>query len=204
MNPADARIVENIRQVTQGSAKLLVTLARRGKAIQQERPERAEFLLSAVRTHPLYKGGRLGFDMLEIEDIILEASSFVPMSTQELTQVLTTRAKYFVDALRRIGSVDRHPTQAEAPSQDNDSGRVTRFAANGESESRAVPELPRLILGPTGSRSATAYAGDEGSEERDDYPELLSSDYLYDYVVLGLLDIFSNTAMLQIDNEAAA
>ena len=87
MNPADAQLIAHIQQVTQGGARLLVTLARRGKALQQDESQRAASLLAGVETHSLYKAGRLAFDMMEIEDLILDGSQLDPMSSQELMLV---------------------------------------------------------------------------------------------------------------------
>ena len=66
VNPGDAQLIQQIQKATQGGSRLLCTLARRGKALERDDPERAAFLLAVLRPHPLYKGGRLAFDMLEI------------------------------------------------------------------------------------------------------------------------------------------
>ena len=51
--------------------------------------------------------------------------------------------------------------------------------------------LPRVVFGPAHdpvAATAGSPARDGGPEAPESGPELLSSDYLYDYVVLGFLD----------------
>ena len=54
-----------------------------------------------MRLHPLYKGGRLAFDMLEIEDLMLDASTVDSMNTLELNQVLSAGTHNLIAVLRR-------------------------------------------------------------------------------------------------------
>jgi hypothetical protein len=200
VNPADAQLIEQIRQVTQGGCRLLVTLARRGKALEQDEPERAASLLAAVGTHPLYKGGRLAFDMLEIEDLMLEDSSVDPMSTHELIQVLNAGAYHLVERLMEMG----YPAQggrmpAEASVRDTDAlGVPVRDSNQSVDEPVSASLLPRVSLGLAEDVPRTANASaarDEGRDTREIEPQLQSSDYLYDYVVLGLLDRVASIRM---------
>ncbi|HEY8022368.1 MAG TPA: hypothetical protein VIH93_14785 [Thermoanaerobaculia bacterium] len=126
MNPADARLIEQIKQGTRGGRAVLCSVARRGKALERDEPDRAAFLLTVVRSHPLYKGGRLAFDMLELEDLMLD------------------------------------PPPAGPPAN--------------------TAPIPRVRFGPV-------HEVHDGSEAGEPEPELLSSDYLYDFFVLGLLDL---------------
>ncbi len=202
MNPADTQLIEQIRQVTQGGSRLLVTLARRAKAIERDEPQRAAFLLAAVATHPLYKGGRLAFDMLEIEDLMLDGSPVDPMSKREVIQVLNAGTHHLVETLREMGSPaqgGRMPAEVSLPANDTLAGRVPA-RAQGADEPASAPPLPRVSLGPTDKVARTANAStadDEGRHTRDMEPELRSSDYLYDYVVLGLLDMVASMGMFQ-------
>jgi len=192
VNPADSQLVRQIQGVTQGGSRLLVTLARQGKGIQQDEPQRSAFLLAAVSTHPLYKGGRLAFDMMEIEDLILENPLVAPMSTDEVVQVLTSSGRRLAETLKQMASspsVD-HRTSAEGFSSDADGlgGTKNSFVQSDATD----PLLPRVSLGPTddGTGSVGAFAApDEGRPNGKTYPELRSSDYLYDYVVLGFLGV---------------
>jgi hypothetical protein len=195
MTTADVRLVARIRELTDGSVRILITLARRGKRLQQEQPERAEFLLGSLCSHPLYKGGRLAFDMLEIEDLILDATSVVPMSVDELMQALRTSPKHLLEILTTIASDDqRHRTQTGV-------GRVTARTIPDDSlpvdDVAGVEVLPRLTLGPGEMMNRDAdrpFADNSKSDHREVYPEIQSSDYLYDCVVLGLLDVVARMA----------
>ncbi len=51
----------------------------------------------------------------------------------------------------------------------------------------SAAQLPRVSLGPE--------ADEEDRDTRDTEPELRSSDYLYDYVVIGLLDVIGSIGM---------
>lgn len=202
MNPADAQLIEQIQQVTQGGSRLLVTLARRGKALERDDPQRAAFLLAAVGTHPLYKGGRLTFDMLEIEDLMLDGSPADPMSTREVIQVLNAGAHHLAETLRQMGSPaqgGRMPAERSTSDTDVPSG-VVRAHDQSADALAAATLLPRVSLGPANDAARTANASaarDEGQDTRDSEPELRSSDYLYDFVVLGLLDVVGGMRMFQ-------
>lgn len=200
MNPADVLLIEQIRRATRGAARLLVTLARRGKAIERDNPQRAAFLLAAVATHPLYKGGRLTFDMLEIEDLMLGGSSVELTTTREVIDVLNSGGYHLVEMLRQLGfPTQAGPTDGEAPAPDRDMVAVTAHAQIPNAPA-AVALPPRVSLGPgddvAGAPNSYA-ARDEERDRNDNAPELRSSDYLYDYVVLGLLDVLSETKMFQ-------
>jgi hypothetical protein len=191
VNQADAQFIEQIRQVTQGGSRLLVALARRGKALERDEPQRAAFLLAAVGTHPLYKGGRLTFDMLEIEDLMLDGSPVDPMSTREVIQVLNAGAHHLAETLRQMGSPAQGGLPANAPRRDTDVLGAPARAHSADAPAAATL-LPRVSLGPADDVVPTANASgarDEGRDIRDSEPVLQSSDYLYDYVVLGLLDV---------------
>jgi hypothetical protein len=199
MNPTDVQLIEQIRQVTQGGSRLLVTLARRGKALERDEPQRAAFLLAAVGTHPLYKGGRLAFDMLEIEDLMLDGSLLDPMSKHEVIQVLSAGTHDLLETLRVMGSPGQDGrVLAEASIRDIDA--LDRPARASADEPASAPLLPRVSLGPTDDVAQSAKASatqDGGLDMRDTEPELRSSDYLYDYVVLGLLDMVASIGMFQ-------
>jgi hypothetical protein len=159
LDRADARLIERIQQATRGGRALLCSFGRRGKALERDEPERAALLLTALRVHPLYKAGRLAFDMLEIEDLMLDGPPVELLGKDDLTRALASvaeRAGEVVVALRRI---------ATEPS-------------DGRAAPEAVEELPRVRFGP-----------EDQTSPADPPPELCSSDYLYDLVVLGVLDV---------------
>lgn len=168
VNPADARVIDRIQQATRGSRSLLRSLALRGKAIERDDGGRSAFLLEGLRSHPLYKGGRLAFDMLEIEDLMLDEAPEAPLAEEELTRMvgaLAERGRELADVLLRAGS-DARAGASFTAAQSGPAG-------NG---------LPRITLGPAPSAGSAVE------------PELLSSDYLYDYVVVGFLDLLGRDA----------
>ncbi|HEY7037753.1 MAG TPA: hypothetical protein VID28_02825 [Methylomirabilota bacterium] len=186
MTPDDVRLIERIQQTTRGARVLLCTLARRGKALEREQPERAAFLLGALRPHPLYKAGRLAFDMLEIEDLMLDGAAVDPLTDFQLAQMLSAvagRGYDLADVFLRVGSNGRDGTP--------DAALPAVVAPRGETPG-ATDGLPRLRFGPE------AVDGAGGSSSRDGDgpgpgPELTSSDYLYDLVVLGFLDVLGRS-----------
>jgi hypothetical protein len=198
VNPADAQLIEQIRQTTRGASRALVTLARRGKAIERDNPERATSLVAAVANHPLYKGGRLTFDMLEIEDLMLDDSPVDLMSIPELIRILNAGGHHLAETLRRMGSPAEDGRMQDGANPTTELlGSLARTGAQSADESTAGI-LPRVTLGPADHMELTANVsaprnvdGRTGSNE----PELKSSDYLYDYVVLGLLDVVGGMRM---------
>ena len=193
MNPADVRLIEHIQQATRGACMLLCTLARRGKALERDQPQRAAFLLAAVRPHPLYKGGRLTFDMLELEDLMLDAPPVGPLNDLQLTQVLSAVAgggHNLAEALLRFGS-DGRDGGARPATAAGETDLPASMAAGADVPAPAAL-LPRVRFGPAHDPVAAAVgspARDGGPEAAESGPALLSSDYLYDYVVLGFLDV---------------
>lgn len=193
MNPADTRLIEHIQQATRGVRMLLCTLARRGKAMERDQPQRAAFLLTAVRPHPLYKGGRLAFDMLEVEDLMLDAPLLDPLNDLQLTQVLSAVAAgghNLTEVLLRFGFDGRDGGARPAPA----AGKTDLPVPVGAGADVPAPAalLPRVRFGPAHDPVAAAAgspARDGGPEAAESGPELLSSDYLYDYVVLGFLEV---------------
>ncbi|HEV2035150.1 MAG TPA: hypothetical protein VGU71_13290 [Candidatus Dormibacteraeota bacterium] len=170
MSPADARLIQNIQQATKSSREVLVKLGRRGKALERVQPVRAALLLTAVRPHPFYKAGRLAFDMLEMEDLILGGPPVDPINQHDLVGMLIAVAGRWLDfaaALQRLGSDRRNGESAPVTAETD----------------RPAPLLPRVRLGP-----------EEAVEATEPDPELISSDYLYDFVVLGFLDLLGGAA----------
>lgn len=198
MNARDVRLIAQIREATDGAARLLCTLARRGKALEREEPQRMAFLLTSVRTHPLYKGGRLAFDMLEIEDLILDGSTLAPMSTREIIQVLNAGAHRFGATLIRMESRTVDAAAAAPPlGVDTNADAGGPPATDARADEASPTPMPRLRLGPadgaTGFAFGSASTGERLDSRRREF-ELQASDYIYDYVVLGFLDIVADGA----------
>lgn len=185
MNQADVCLIGQIQQATQGAARLLCTLARRGKALERDAPERSADLLAAVRTHPFYKGGRLAFDMLEIEDVMLEGLALDPMSTRELIQVLKTDVRGLVETLMRMGFRGLRGAGDSLRFDGDVDGAVP------DTQPAASSSLPRVRLGPPPDAPTLAGEPAEARNATGRELELQASDYLYDYVVVGLLDAAS-------------
>jgi hypothetical protein len=195
MNLTDLHLIEQIQQATSGAARFLCTLARRGKALERDQPQRAQFLLDGVHTHPLYKGGRLTFDMLEIEDLILEGSSISSMNTSELSQFLASGAHGLVEALQQMGSAERAArTPGAKPSSEADL-RAGRALTETKDEPLAAILIPRLSFGPADNEEVVtpqSFGNNERVDTAQSESELSPSDYLYDYVVLGFLDLLGS------------
>ena len=96
---------------------------------------------------------------------------------------------------------------AEASTRDTDVlGGPVRARAQSADELAAASLLPRVSIGPADEVARTANAStarDEGRDRRDSEPELRSSDYLYDYVVLGLLDVNADPSAASLPRSAA-
>ena len=190
MERADARLIDYIQRATRGGCMLLRTLGVRGKALERDDPERAAFLLAAVRSHPLYKGGRLAFDMLELEDLMLDASAVALLDDVQLGQLLSAvsaNAQNFMEAISGLDAGERDGAAARASAgQSADYARIAAASAQ-----TPATFLPRISFGPASDSPERSASSEEenGRNAPEPEPHLLSSDYLYDYVVLGFLDM---------------
>lgn len=165
VNPVDVRVIQHIQQATSSGRALLVNLGRRGKALERDDSARAALLLAAVRPHPFYKAGRLTFDMLEIEDLMLDGPPVDPVDQRDLVQMSIAVAGRWMDlvgAVVNLGSARRNGDSPPAITE-------TDGHASAEPQVRVAPE--------------------EVPEGTKPDPELSSSDYLYDFVVLAVLDL---------------
>ena len=195
VNPADAQLIQQIQKATQGGSRFLCTLARRGKALERDDPERAAFLLAVLRPHPLYKGGRLAFDMLEIEDLMLDALPVDALDDAELAEIfrsLSMRGRTLEDMfLRFVGGRESGVHSQPAREKTDLLGHE-----NAQAEAPSAAELmPRIRFGPSSDDNSANGSG-TGTHRSD--PELLSSDYLYDYVVLGFVHVLSGEKTSQL------
>ena len=190
MERADAKLIDYIQQATRGGCMLLRTLGVRGKALERADPERAGFLLAAVRSHPLYKGGRLAFDMLELEDLLLDAPSVALLNDVQLAQLLravAANARNLIEPMLGFGV-----GEGDGAAPPTSAGQSGDHAGIADAQTPAT-FLPRVSFGPASDsveRSGTS-GRDNGRNAPETEPDLLSSDYLYDYVVLGFLDMLA-------------
>jgi hypothetical protein len=72
LQPQDAQLLQSIKDGGRWFRAVLCTLARRGVLLRQSSPERAKAILDALSTFPYYKGGQFLFDLLELEDFLLD------------------------------------------------------------------------------------------------------------------------------------
>jgi hypothetical protein len=70
--PRDIQLLESLKDGNRWLRGVLCTLARRGVALRRASPERGTAILDALATLPYYKGGQFLFDLLEIEDFMLD------------------------------------------------------------------------------------------------------------------------------------
>lgn len=161
MLPSDKSLFQAISASTQSARGLLCALARRGKHLRSESPARAETLLAASRAHPLYKGLRLVFDLLELEDLMLDgdAPPDVPMTGETL--------RAWVDTFEALSRALSRGSTSEPGQNGPDQG-----GPNQGSQQRWRSALSSL---------------EEEPEPEGGWPALTSAEYLYDLAVLGVL-----------------
>lgn len=167
MKPADESVIAWIGQANTKIRIALCALARSGKALMRDEPERGRELLEAVYPNPIYKGMRVQFDLLEIEDLMLDG----PLPTD-----LGDAAGADAIALGRLASILSVAwTEGETPDQPPDTALDARKLLT-YSDMARDPTMP-LEPPPV-----------------DGWPELDAADYLYDLVVLGILRRLSRIA----------
>jgi hypothetical protein len=138
--PLDRQLLDGIDRATLRGRALLCTLARLGKAMQLGEPARARILLAVSQANPLYKGGRMLFDLLELEDLMLDGPPPTPLDSEELAKALrelTGGFAAFARALERI-SLDLSGHAG------NDPERAPLAAASETLESAEVTTLPEI------------------------------------------------------------
>jgi hypothetical protein len=72
LQPQDLQLLQSLKQGGHWLRAVLCTLGRRGVALRSASPERARAILDALSTLPYYKGGQFVFDLLELEDFMLD------------------------------------------------------------------------------------------------------------------------------------
>jgi len=72
LQPQDVKLLQSLKEGGQWLRAVLCTLARRGVALRRASPDRAQAVLEALATFPYYKGGQFLFDLLELEDFMLD------------------------------------------------------------------------------------------------------------------------------------
>ena len=72
LQPQDVKLLQSLKEGGGWLRAMLCTLARRGVLLRQSSPARAKTILDALSTLPYYKGGQFLFDLLEMEDFMLD------------------------------------------------------------------------------------------------------------------------------------
>lgn len=136
MNPTtDERLLARIEGATLGGRALLYTLARMGSALRRDDPIRAHLLLHALQSHPFYKGGRVFFDVLELEDLMLDGPPPAPVGHASLWAVTDA----LVDLLRILARLT-----SELQEKDGSTPREDVEAPASRDEQGPAPDLPEL------------------------------------------------------------
>jgi hypothetical protein len=100
VHPGDRALLAAIQQGNAWLRGVACTLARRGVAFREEHPERAEVLLDALASWPVFKAGQFLFDLLELEDFMLDGDEPSVLTTT-LDPAALHRLAGFVRSLRR-------------------------------------------------------------------------------------------------------
>lgn len=163
-HPSDKLLFAQIERATAGARTLLCTLGRLGKAFRLDESARAGMILLASEAHPVYKGGRLLFDLLELEDLMLDGPQPEALDQQSVTAALRSTIGAFAGLVRVLHE----------------------FAGDISRESRTHDAVPGTNLPPR--------AAEQEDASMRVLPELDASEYLYDLVVLGILSELSRMA----------
>ena len=81
LQPEDLAVLESLERGGYWLRAVLSTLARRGVAFRQQDEQRARRIIDELSTSPLYKSGQFLFDLLELEDFIVDGPLAETIST---------------------------------------------------------------------------------------------------------------------------
>jgi hypothetical protein len=154
---SDKILFRRIEQATAGGRALLCTLGRLGKTFRHNQPARAGVILLASQSHPVYKCGRLLFDLLELEDLMLDGPPPETLDKDSMAKSLRSTMSAFGDLTRVLME-------------------VAEDISKGARAEKAEAE-----------NSGTEEVGAEENPASGILLELDSSEYLFDLVVLGTL-----------------
>ena len=108
LQPEDLAVLESLERGSYWLRAVLCTLARRGVAFRQQHDKRARRILDELSTSPLYKSGQFVFDLLEMEDFMVDATPPETIST-------TLDATTLIRLAALLNSVKRHLDSAVEP-----------------------------------------------------------------------------------------
>lgn len=104
LTPADIELIRRIRGTTVALGALLCAFARRGKALFRDEPARADALLSAIRPHPLYRAGKIQFDLLELDELMIDGTPLpLGLDERELIRAMTRVLERIEQTLEETG-----------------------------------------------------------------------------------------------------
>ncbi|MGA8029227.1 MAG: hypothetical protein WB992_18970 [Bryobacteraceae bacterium] len=122
--PLQAQDIELIKSLKEGNEWLraiLCTLARRGVELRNASPDRASALLDALSRLPFYKGGQFLFDLLELEDYMLDGPAPEILSTTLDAGALQRLARA-LNAVKR--SLDGQPEVSNTGAAEVEGGSI--------------------------------------------------------------------------------
>jgi hypothetical protein len=170
-HPDDRAQLEAIQRANARVRGVACTLARRGVAFREADAQRSRALLDALSTWPAYRAGQLLFDLLELEDFMVDgeqpdvvATTLTPAALQRLADLLRALQRHLDGAPADIAALALAPAALQ---------RLTGVL-------RAVK---RHIDGAVwGSHHGQAPSHPQAAP----LPALEAGFYLYDDVVLGI------------------
>ncbi|MCP4605585.1 MAG: hypothetical protein GY847_34530 [Proteobacteria bacterium] len=196
LTPSDSKVIEQLKFGTASFRAMLCALARRGKAMRLHETERAQILLKAVQTHVVYKGGRILFDLFEIEDMMLDG----PLPKQ-------VDGYFEADAVRSLAKSlselkDTLVSPVPHKHQDNEIHGQEDTTTQNEDVDASSTVSQSISLWNSFVEAGSKYI--ELAPERppeQGWPEITSADYLFNDVALGVLRQMSRTAAMMENEE---
>jgi hypothetical protein len=88
MKRADEVLLLSMARVTHRRRAVLCALAQRGKLLREEQPARAQCMLAILSRQPLYKSGRLVFDMAEVAEALRDGPPPAHLDDEVLAQIM--------------------------------------------------------------------------------------------------------------------
>ena len=161
LSGGDLAALAAVARGNQWTRSVLCTLARRGVALRQREPARADALIDAVSTWPWFKAGQFLFDLMEWEDFMVDGDP-PPVIPTVLDATALARFSKLLGQLQ--GVLDGAAAGPVPPAQ------------------HVEVEVAQAGGGGTGG---------EGAEDAEDLPGLELGFHLYRDVVLGVFSAIS-------------
>lgn len=140
LSGGDLAALAAVARGNEWTRSVLCTLARRGVALRQREPARADALIDAVSTWPWFKAGQFLFDLMEWEDFMVDGEP-PPVIPTVLDATALARFSKLLGQLQ--GALDGAAAGPVPPMQ-----HVEPQAGEACGEGAAVPEdLPELEQG---------------------------------------------------------